>query len=291
MQPPLRVSRNCTILQWNKPLKKWKKWTEPESTFCKILEDELFDHFSRIFQQRKRTDLTIPTEVPLYNDSDTEDQNPFTWEFTPEEVWTRLHHCSNPTWGLDGINYSQWKKNDRGGYALNAVFNAIHRLGYIPQAWGRPVTILINKKGNESDISNWLSITLSNTIAKLYSSILAIRLGRWAARNERISNAPKGLVSVDGCCKRNFALQAAIVDARCSRRQCLIAWLHLTNAFGSISHITIFISLQRAGLCEDAISVIHCLYAINITTICSHQGLTPHISIQAGVNQGCLWAL
>jgi hypothetical protein len=38
---------------------------------------------------------------------------------------------------------------------------------------------------------------------------------------------------------------------------------------------------------EEAISVIRRLYAINITNIRSHLGLTPEISIQAGVKQGC----
>ena len=58
-----------------------KEVTEAESTFCKIQEDELFDHF----QQGQRADTTMPTEVPLYIDSDTEGQNPFTGEFMPEE--------------------------------------------------------------------------------------------------------------------------------------------------------------------------------------------------------------
>ena len=92
---------------------------------------------------------------------------------------------------------------------------------------------------------------------------------------------------VDGCYEHNFALQAAIGDARRSRRQCCIAWLDLTNAFGSVPHETIFTSLQWAGLSEEAISVIRRLYTINTTNIRSHQGLTPEISIQSGVKEGC----
>jgi hypothetical protein len=216
-----------------------------------------------------------------------DDQNPFAKEFTPEEVWTRLHRCGNTAPGPDGIRYAQWKKIDKGGYALNAVFNAVHRLGTVPTDWGKSVTILLFKKGEKSDISNWRPISLSNTIAKLYSSVLANRLGRWAARNERISVAQKGFMPVDGCCEHNFALQAAITDARRSRRHCCIAWLDLTNAFGSVPHETIFTCLQWAGLNEEAISVIRRLYAINTTSIRSQQGLTPEIPIQAGVKQGC----
>jgi len=65
--------------------------------------------------------------------------------------------------------------------------------------------------------------------------------------------------------------------------------LDLINAFRSVPHETIFTSLQWAELDEDAINVIHWLYAINKTNIRSHDGLTPEIHIQAGVKQGCPW--
>ena len=261
--------------------------TEAEPTYCRISSDELFEHFHSIFQQGQPTDQTMPTEVPPHIECSPDDQNPFAGEFTPKEVWARLHRCGNTAPGPDGIRYAHWRKIDKGGHALNAVFNAVHRLGSIPQAWGKSVTILIFKKGDKSDISNWRPISLSNTIAKLYSSLLANRLGRWATRNGRISAAQKGFMSVDGCCEHNFALQAAIADARRSKRQCCIAWLDLTNAFGSVPHGTIFTCLKWAGLSEEAITVIRRLYAINTTNIRSQQGLTPEISIRAGVKQGC----
>jgi len=84
-------------------------------------------------------------EVPPFIECISDDQNPFAEEFTPE-VWTRLHRCINTAPGPDGIRYAQWKELDKGGYALNAVFNAVHRLLTIPQAWSKSVTILIYKK-------------------------------------------------------------------------------------------------------------------------------------------------
>jgi hypothetical protein len=260
--------------------------TEAEPTFCKIPSDELFEHFSYIFQQGQPTDQTMPTELPPHIEYSTDDLNPFVGEFTPEEVWTRLQRCGNTAPGPDGIRYSQWKKIFKGGHALNAVFNTVHRLSSIPQAWGKSVKILLFKQGKKSDVSNWRPISLSNTIAKLYSSILATRLGRWAASNGRISATQKGFMSVDGCCEHNFALQAAIADARRTRRQCCIAWLGLTNAFGSVPHGTMFTSLKWAGLNEEAIIVVRRLYAINTTNIRSQQGLTPEISIKQVLKKG-----
>ena len=120
--------------------------TEAEGTYCKIPSDRLFDNFFRTFQQRQPTDQTMPMEVPPFIECSPDDQNPFAEEFTPEEVWTRLHRCSNTAPGPDGIRYAQWKERDKGGYAPNVVFNTVHRLGTIPQPWGKSVTILMYKK-------------------------------------------------------------------------------------------------------------------------------------------------
>jgi len=81
-----------------------KEVTEAETTFCKILA-ELFGHFSRAFQQGQPVDLAMPTALPPRTDSHTADQNPFTGEFTPEEVWTRLHRCRNTAPGSDGMAF------------------------------------------------------------------------------------------------------------------------------------------------------------------------------------------
>ena len=88
----------------------------------------------------------MPKEVPQYTECNTDDQNPFTETFTPEEVWARLQRCGNTAPGRDGMRYAKWKEIDKGGHALNAVFNAVHRLDVVPQSWDKSVTILIQKK-------------------------------------------------------------------------------------------------------------------------------------------------
>jgi hypothetical protein len=85
---------------------------------------------------------------------------------------------------------------------------------------------------------------------------------------------------------QNFVLQSIVVDARRNRKECCIAWLDLTNAFGSVPHNIIFTALQWAGLCDEAVEVIRRLYD-NTTTIRSNTGPTPEINIKAGVKQGC----
>ncbi|MDD9340746.1 MAG: reverse transcriptase family protein, partial [Providencia heimbachae] len=76
-------------------------------------------------------------------------------------------------------------------------------------------------------------------------------------------------------------------DARRRRRQVAIAWLDLRNAFGSISHTTIFYTLRWLGLHEDSINVVRNLYNDCCTTIRSADTCTDNIPIKAGVKQGC----
>jgi hypothetical protein len=167
----------------------------------------------------------MPTEVPEYEAPASSDRNPFEADFTAQEVWKRLRRCSNTAPGPDGIRYTVWKKFDEGCHVLSAIFNCVKRLRAIPRAWTESSTVLIHKKGARDDVSNWRPIAMGNTIAKIYASVLAERLGYWAARNQRISPCQKGFRPVDGCAEHNFVLQSIVVDARRNRKECCIAGL------------------------------------------------------------------
>jgi hypothetical protein len=146
--------------------------TEAESPFCEIPAEELHEHSSRVFSSRGLPLQVLPTHVPASND-----HNLFEADFTAQEVWKHLCRCSNTAPGLDGIRYSVWKKFDEGTHVLSTIFNCVKRLGAIPGSWTKSTTVLIHKKGNRNDISNWRPISMSNIIAKIYSSVLAERLG------------------------------------------------------------------------------------------------------------------
>jgi hypothetical protein len=65
------------------------------------------------------------------------------------------------------------------------------------------------------------------------------KVGQLGTPNQRISPNQKSFMPVGGCAEHNFILQSIVVDARRNGKQCCIASLDLTNAFGS-DHITPF---------------------------------------------------
>ena len=72
----------------------------------------------------------------------------------------------------------------------------------------------------------------------MYAAVLADRMTEWATEQ-------KGFLTDEGCLEQNFLLQSAIDDSRRSNKQLCVAWLDLTNAFGSVSHNHIFQTLER----------------------------------------------
>ncbi|XP_026477737.1 uncharacterized protein LOC113383702 [Ctenocephalides felis] len=115
-------------------------------------------------------------------------------------------------------------------------------------------------------------ITLSNIIGKLYASVLADSLGKWCRENNRISSAQKGFMPFEGCSKHNQTLQSSIQNARRRRKEIVVAWLYLKNAFGSIPHKTIFNAMRWAGLYSESIILIERFYSGCTTKIRTHQG-------------------
>jgi hypothetical protein len=196
----------------------------------------------------------MPTAVLEYEAPGSNDRNPFEADFRAREVWKRLRCCGNTAVVPDGFRYSVWKNLDDGGYVLSTIFNCVKRLREIPWSWTNSKTVLIHK-GDRSDISDWRPTSMSNTIAKIYSSVLAVRLGKWAARNQRISQSQKRFMPTDGCVEHNFTLQSIVVHADRNRKQCCIARLDLTNAFGSVPH-NIFAALRWRGLKDDSTETI-----------------------------------
>ncbi|KYO42351.1 hypothetical protein Y1Q_0022207 [Alligator mississippiensis] len=94
-------------------------------------------------------------------------------------------------------------------------------------------------------------------------------------------------MSTEGCYEHNFTLQMALDNAQRTRKQCAVAWLDISNAFGSMPHCHIFSILRELGLPDSVIDLVRELYHSCTTTVCTTDGETAEIPIWSGVSQGC----
>uniref|UniRef100_A0ABD2XJP6 Reverse transcriptase domain-containing protein n=1 Tax=Trichogramma kaykai TaxID=54128 RepID=A0ABD2XJP6_9HYME len=174
------------------------------------------------------------------------------------EVYACLGRRANSSPGPDGDTYADLKRADPG-----------------------------SRKGDPGDISNWRPISLADTVPKLFAAVLTNRVKEWAVTNAVYSKSQKGFLQFEGCFEHNVILQEILREAKDRKREVVVAWLDLSNAFPSLPHSSIFRALEGHGMPLKVRNVISSLYADMRTRIQVASGSTNPIRICSGVRQGC----
>lgn len=280
---PMTAARLQKLYRTNRP-KAMNYVNSVGNKQCLIPLDAIKQHFANTLQPTDCMTGDRPDQVPIVQAITDE---PLDSPFTLLEISSKLLKASNSTPGEDGISYRTLRRNDPNCYILHTMYNKCRALKKQPSSWKRSSTILTYKKGPESDIGNWRPIALSGTTAKLYASCIADRLMKWGVSSESISKCQKGFMPTEGCLQHNFHLHSLIEEARRTGRKICVAWLDLTNAFGSIPHDYIIFALKELGLGDSSLECIRDMYDDCSTSIKTPNGLTDEIVIQRGVKQGC----
>ncbi|CAM2115249.1 unnamed protein product [Caretta caretta] len=98
-------------------------------------------------------------------------------DYTPKEVMARLSKTKNTAPGKDSVPYGLLKKQDPGCLVLATLFNQCKRFCWTPSSCKKAMTVLVYRKGERDDPSNWRPISLCSTMYKLYASCLVSRIG------------------------------------------------------------------------------------------------------------------
>ncbi|UYV63981.1 hypothetical protein LAZ67_2006243 [Cordylochernes scorpioides] len=251
---------------------------------CTIPIQMIEEHFEK---RMVRDNTEFSPDPDLLKDFSPQDGAQLEDPISSNAVWYRLLKMGNTAPGPDGISYQELKRVDPNSTILTQIFQACFQMRAVPPSWKESSSILLHKKGDAEDLGNWRPIALGNTIAKLYTAVLADRLRRWAATTGQLSKAQKGFMEFEGCLEHNFVVQSAIEETKRTSRQACFAWLDLENAFGSVPHEHIFNVLNAFGVPEKVIAVFRDLYTDSSTSIRTPLGTTSPIPFKRGVKQGC----
>ncbi|GIY44250.1 retrovirus-related Pol polyprotein from type-1 retrotransposable element R2 [Caerostris darwini] len=167
---------------------------------------------------------------------------------------------------------------------LTQLFNCCVQLKFFPEEWKKS-TILLPKSGDPSSLANWRPIALGNTASKLFMKCLTARLQNWCQKYDALSPCQKGFTPFDGVLEHNFVLQRRIEKARSSRSHLCIAFLDVSNAFGSLPHSAIRDCLAALGVGDTFLRLVMDAYSSCSTTILTND--TDPVMINCEVKQGC----
>ncbi len=198
--------------------------------------EDLEAHFSADPQSSK--DSVLPSEN-LPQPGNEFEPDDLASVVTPDEVQQQLKRLpSQSSPGPDRIPYFVRKSSKCAPELLAMIYSACCLNQKIPSSWKGSDTILIYKKGDRAVPSNWRSISLQQTIYKIYAAVLSRRLASWALDHNKISRSQKGFLPFEGCTEHSFLLRSVLGDSKRRRKDVRIVWLDLKNAFGSVPHNT-----------------------------------------------------
>ena len=174
--------------------------------------DEANDFFSRVFGEKSVDVEAVKKGLDEFVPSGPKD-DALGDPITAEEVSKKLRSMSNSAPGADRVEYRHLKSIDPKGQILCNIFNRCLLENDVPSQWKTSRTVLIHKKGDASDVSNFRHIALMSCIYKSFMSIMANRLVNYSIDNNLLSSSQKSARPTEGCYEHTFILQSLVLDS------------------------------------------------------------------------------
>jgi hypothetical protein len=191
---------------------------------------------------------------------------------------------------LNALTYVPYKK-------CPALLAFVHRLGcriwkelMVPDDWAMALLSLLAKTEDLSLPAEFRPIAVACTVGKIFFSIVSVRMERFMVKNNYIRReVQKGfLAGIPGCLEHSFGLFEALKEAKSEKRQIVISWLDLANAYGSVRHNLIQFALAWFHIPESVQKLIFNYYDKMMGMIKTKNWTTGFFLFDIGLFQGCV---
>lgn len=209
----------------------------------------------------------------------------------PSELEKTLQRlANNKAAGPDELTGETYKYFDPKSLAfehLRCIINNALSSSRIPDQWRQAQVFLLHKSGDETQVSNYRPITLSNISYKILMSIITRRLNNIFERNEVLTNAQGGFQPRRGCEQKTAQSTAIHQHALQNHRELSTMYIDIAKAYDSVPHQAIIDTLTAIRLPQQFIDLIKQIYTDNTIRILTPHGLTDPIQLSRGLRQGC----
>ncbi|XP_069114421.1 uncharacterized protein [Argopecten irradians] len=149
--------------------------------------------------------------------------------------------------GPNGVPYRVYKNCPRLLRRLWLLLRKVWRRGRLAESWNKAEGCFIPKEDNSKDISQFRTISLLNVEGKVMLAVLARRLTKYMLDNKYIDISVQkgGIPGVSGCLEHTSVLTQIIREARENKGNVAVLWLDLANAYGSIPHKLVEMTMEK----------------------------------------------
>lgn len=241
--------------------------------------DQWLDFYTSVYPPRANTNYTFYGVKDEYMDR----------EITREEVISAIKRAKvNKAPGEDQIANEFYKSlPDNWIVYLTQLYNKIFDSEQIPAAWSCVLMTMLHKKGDKTDPANYRGIALVNSIVKIFTSIIKVRIEALAWRLRIIPETQAGFVANKGCLDNIFVLMSAInQQLRLGNRKVIALFIDFQRAFDSVNHKKLWCSLYKLGISAKTIRILKTLYDTASLRVKQGAELSDKVDITEGVLQG-----
>lgn len=160
---------------------------------------------------------------------------------------------------------------------------------HISQQWVIAAGVYIPKEKNSRDISQFRPISLLNVEGKIFLAFLASRLTKYLLDNEYIDTSVHkgGVPGIAGCLEHGNMIWEAIQKAKIKRKDLDVIWLDLANAYGSVPHQMIQLSLQMYHIPEEISIMLGTYFDGFLMRFTTKDFTTKWNRLEVGIAMGC----
>ena len=187
-----------------------------------------------------------------------------------EVKWALGSITTNKASGGDGIPAELFQiLKDDAVKVLHSIFQQIWKTQQWPQDWKRSVFILIPKKGNAKECSNYHTIALISHASKVMLKIPQARLQQYV--NHEFPDVQVGFREVRGTREQIANIHWIIEKAREFQQNIYFCFIDYAKAFDCVDHNKLWKILKEMGILYHLSCLLRNLYASQEATVKTEQ--------------------
>ena len=236
---------------------------------------------------RREEEMPLPDDLYEYPEPVKEfEMSPPTWrEFS--RLLRRTRNKSAP--GPNGIPYKLYKKCPGVAKLLWLYLKGLWRKEVMSSSWRRAEGVFIPKEDGASVVGKFRTISLLNVEGKLSFGLLAFKLTNFTMANNYIDASIQkgGIPGVSGCLEHTAVLSQLIREAKQQKKNLVVSWLDIANAYGSMPHTLIQIALRQSHVPEKIRDLIRSYYSDVKIRFTTEEFTTEWQRVEKGIITGC----
>ena len=192
--------------------------------------------------------------------------------------------------GLNCLTYVPYKKCPILIDMLHRICIKIWNTKEVPEDWAIAYIVLLAKSDILDKPGEFRPIAITPTAGKIFFSVISDRLQKFMVRNTYIPReVQKGfLTGMAGCLEHSFTLFEALRDAKLNKRQIVVCWIDLANAYGSVRHNLIQFALNWFHVPPLIQQLVFNYYEKLMAFITTKEWQTGFFLFDIGLFQGCV---